>query len=97
MYSFNVAGRTVASESSYEKAVAAAKSNAAAVSNAILARADNFATNVRLLRSPKARAAAASALRSTAANAAASLKFPKKSGTVNLNIGGVAVAIVKGE
>lgn len=95
MYSFNVAGRTVASESSYEKAVAAAKANAAAVSAAVLARADNFAYNTRLLRSPKARATMAAALRTTAGNVAASLKFPKKSGNVNLTIGGVPVAIVK--
>lgn len=95
MYNVTVNGRTAASESSYEKAVAAAKSAATNVANEILLRASNVINNPRLYRSPKARRNVAQAMSRQAMNIAAAAKFPKKSGDVAVRAGGVTLAIAK--
>lgn len=95
MYNVNVNGRTAASESSYEKAVAAAKSVATNVANDTLARVNAVLSNPRLYRSPKARRNVAQAMSRQAINIAAAAKFPKKSGDVSVRAGGVTLAIIK--
>lgn len=95
MYNVNVNGRTAASESSYEKTVAAAKTVATNVANDILARANAVLNNPRLYRSPKARRNVSNAMRRQAMNLAAAAKFPKKAGEVSVRAGGVTLAIAK--
>lgn len=95
MYNVNANGRTVASESSYEKAVAAAKANAGTLTAGILSRADAIQSNPRLYRSPKARRNVAESLRRSAAKVADAIKFPKKAGDVTINVGGQTLAIAK--
>lgn len=95
MYNVELNGRTAASESSYEKAVAAAKSAATEAANALLRSANAVMGNPRLYRSPKARRTVAQNLNRQAMNVAAGAKFPKKSGDVSIRVGGQTLAIVK--
>lgn len=96
MYNVTVNGRTAASETSYEKAVAAAKASATNVANAILSSASAVLTNPRLYRSPKARRNVAQNLSRQAMNVAAGVKFPKKFADAQpVNVGGQTFAILK--
>lgn len=95
MYNVAVNNSNVASETSYEKAVSAAKSAATNAANAILLRASAVLNNPRLYRSPKARRNVAQAMSRQAMNVAAAAKFPKKSGNVAVRAGGVTIAIAK--
>jgi hypothetical protein len=95
MYNVTANGRTAASESSYEKAVAAAKTTATNVANDLLCSASAVLNNSRLYRSPKARRNVAHAMSRQAMNIAAAAKFPKKSGDVAVRAGGVTIAIAK--
>lgn len=95
MYNVNVNGRTAASESSYEKAVAAAKAAAIDTANTILRAAGNVMSNPKLYRSPKARRNVAAAMSRQAMNLGMAAKFPKKSGDVTVRAGGVTLAILK--
>jgi len=95
MYTVAVNGNTAASESSYEKAVTAAKSAATDAANALLRSASNVLNSRNLYRSPKARTNVARALSRQAMNLAAGVKFPKKSGNVAVRAGGVTIAISK--
>ena len=95
MYNVNVNGTTVASETSYEKAVASAKSNVTSVAELLTDRANAIRSNAKLYRSPRTRANVANALTAQATKAIAAVKFPKKSGDVSLNIAGVSLAIAK--
>ena len=95
MYNVNINGRTAASESSYAKAVSAAKAAIPAVSDAIAAKADAIRANGRLYRSPKVRANAANTLLARAARAIDGLKFPKTASDVSLDIAGVSLSIHK--
>ena len=94
-YNVNVNKTTVASESSYEKAVGAAKSLSWVVADSIRNRAAAVASNPRLFRSPKARRLVSANLLRTAAKVADSVKFPKKAGDVSLNFSGTTLAIVR--
>lgn len=95
MYSIAINGRTAASESSYEKAVAAAKVVATDTANDILARAENVLNNSGLYRSPKTRRNVAGDMNRQAFNLISAAKFPKKAGDVTIRAGGVTLAILK--
>ena len=95
MYNVAVNGTAAASESSYEKAVTAAKAAATDAANALLRAASNVLNSNKLYRSPKARTNVARALSRQAINLAANAKFPKKSGNVSVRAGGVIIIINK--
>lgn len=95
MYNVNTNGRTVASVTSYEKAVTAAKTAVTEVSNSILASAESVRRNPKLYRSPKTRRNVADAMVRQALNLAGAVKFPKKAGDVAIRAGGVTLAIAK--
>jgi hypothetical protein len=95
MYNVIVNGRTAASETSYEKAVSAAKTAATNAANGLLNAASTVLGNPRLYRSPKARRNVAHAMSRQAMNVAAAAKFPKKSGDVSVRGGGVTLSILK--
>lgn len=96
MYNVSANGRTVATESSYEKAVSAAKSAATEVANTILNKASAVLSNPRLYRSPKARRNVAQNLSRQAMNIAAGVKFPKKFADAQpVTVGGQTFAILK--
>ena len=95
-YNVNVNKTTIASESSYEKAVGAAKSLSWVVADSIRNRAATVASNPRLFRSPKARRlVSANLLRSADKVLQTAVKFPKKAGDVSLNFSGTTLAIVR--
>lgn len=96
MYAVNVNGQNVRTASSYEKAIAEAKSAATDVANTILNRASAFLSNPRLGRSPKARRNVAQNLSRQAMNVAGGVKFPKKFADAQpVNVGGNTFEIVK--
>lgn len=95
MYTVAVNGNTAASESSYEKAVIAAKAVITDAANAILRSASVVLNNPRLYRSPKARRNVAAALNRKAIALASNAKFPKKSGNVAVHVGNLSVTIEK--
>lgn len=96
MYNVTVNGRAAASETSYEKAVSAAKSAATNVANGLLSAASAVMGNPRLYRSPKARRNVAQNMSRQAMNVAAGVKFPKKFADASpVTVGGQTFAIVK--